>query len=57
MKRVVITATVEENTTVDSEADEYSGLPDSNNHHLAGGENFTDPIFESELAQFKMRLA
>ena len=45
---------VEEITTVDS--DGFSG---AENIVTAGDEeeNFTDPIFESELAQFKLRLA
>ena len=45
---------VEENTTVDS--DGFSGQVDN---AAVGDEekNFTDPIFESELAQFKLRLA
>ena len=45
---------VEENTTVDSEG--FSGAV--NNAEIGDEEeNFTDPIFESELAEFKLRLA
>ena len=47
-------ATNDENTTVDSEG--FSGAV--NNAEIGDGEeNFTDPIFESELAEFKLRLA
>ena len=48
------TSPAEENTTVDSEG--FSGAV--NNAEIGDEEeNFTDPIFESELAEFKLRLA
>ena len=55
LERKVAIPPVEENTTVDSEG--FSGAAVNNAEIGDEEENFTDPIFESELAEFKLRLA
>lgn len=62
-KRSSVVIGVEEITTIDSEGFSGGGTPFAAgcNDDLDGQqvveENFTDPIFESELAEFKLRLA